>query len=246
MVPPNARLLLVALLPLLGACAAPQHHGDWSYEGMTGPAHWGHLSPDYAACALGREQSPIALPGPAQPFADLGIAYRATPLHVLDNGHSFQVNTPGAGTLQVGADTYELVQLHFHHPSEHTLAGQAYAMELHLVHKSRAGKLAVVAVLLKPGAASAAYEPIWRLFPEKEGTAHHNDGPPLDPTTLLPPARKGLTYPGSLTTPPCTEGVSWFVLDAPVELSAEQIARFAERFPDDARPVQPRAAAPAR
>jgi carbonic anhydrase len=113
-------------------------------------------------------------------------------------------------------------------------------MELHLVHKSAAGRLAVVGVLLRQGAANASFDPIWRLFPDDAGTEHHRDGQPLDPKALLPPVRKGLQYLGSLTTPPCSEGVLWLVLDTPVELSAEQIARFAALFHDNARPLQRR------
>jgi multidrug efflux pump subunit AcrA (membrane-fusion protein) len=112
-------------------------------------------------------------------------------------------------------------------------------MELHLVHKSGDGRLAVIGVLLRQGAANPSFDPIWQLFPDEPGTEHHRDGQPLDPGTLLPHARHGLQYSGSLTTPPCSEGVSWFVLDTPVELSAEQIARFAALYIDNARRVQP-------
>ena len=243
-IPRYALRFVTAVLPFLGACAEPQHHGDWSYEGMTSPGHWGHLSPDYAVCVTGEAQSPVALPGHFQPFTDLELGYQPTLLHVLNNGHTIQVNTPGGNTLKIGPDTYELIEYHFHHPAEHTLANQAFPMELHLVHKSAAGKLAVIGVLLRQGAANAAFDPIWQLFPEEPGTEHHRDGQTLDPKTLLPAVRKGLQYPGSLTTPPCSEGVSWFVLDTPVELSAEQIARFAALIGDNARPIQPRGAEP--
>lgn len=215
---------------------APPH---WDYEGEAGPTHWGELSADFRTCSLGTEQTPIDLRGAikAQTGA-VGIAYQKMPLIVLNNGHTIQVNTPPGGKLQIAGTEYELSQFHFHHPSEHLLAGKTFDMELHFVHKAASGALAVVGVFIQPGAANSGLAPIWAAMPREETPARVVEGVTIDPSSLLPKTRGYYRYMGSLTTPPCSEGLIWTVFRSPIQASPEQIRQFAALFPHNARPVQ--------
>ncbi|HEU0201286.1 MAG TPA: carbonic anhydrase family protein [Burkholderiaceae bacterium] len=160
-------------------------------------------------------------------------------MRVIDNGHTIQVNYAPGSRITVGSDTYELVQFHFHRPSEERIEGKAYAMVAHLVHRSVAGKLAVVGVLLESGAPNPLLETLWRHLPPAKELESARKDVTIDASHLLPADRGYYTFPGSLTTPPCTENVRWLVLKQPVRVSAEQIATFAQRYPNNARPVQP-------
>jgi carbonic anhydrase len=251
------------LVPVLALCSfvtwsgagasdadVPSAHGErvhWGYTGDAGPAAWAGLSAEYSACADGRTQSPIDLPAvsDSQPTtaglnpADLEAHPERHPDDVVNNGHTVQVNFAGGSSLDVGAERFELLQLHFHAPSEHTLAGREFPMEVHLVHRSEAGVLAVVGVLIAEGRANAAYAPIWEKLPAEAGAQSGLAALTLDVDALLPERRSALRYTGSLTTPPCSEGVRWLVLTEPVELSAEQIAAFAALYDHNNRPTQP-------
>jgi len=132
---------------------------------------------------------------------------------------------------------FELVQFHFHRPAEERVDGRAFDMVVHLVHKEAAGRLAVVAVLLERGVAHPAVQAIWNNLPLEKGEELRADDP-LDPSDLLPADRRYFTYMGSLTTPPCSEGVLWMVMKQPVQLSPEQDAVFAHLYPMNARPIQ--------
>jgi carbonic anhydrase len=159
---------------------------------------------------------------------------------VTDTGHSFQVNAaPGSGGITVGSDHYDLVQFHFHHPSEERLAGHHSAMVAHLVHKNAKGELAVVAVLIRSGAENAFLKPVFDNFPAKGSAEKSVAGATVDLGSFLPAAHGYFTFDGSLTTPPCSEHVRWFVLKDKVEASPEQVARFSARYPMNARPTQP-------
>jgi carbonic anhydrase len=163
--------------------------------------------------------------------------------HVADtvnNGHTIQVTYTEGDTLTVGDTGYELVQYHFHAPSEHTVAGKHFPMEMHLVHRSAAGALAVVGVLIEEGAANAAFDPIWSTLPKGKGAESHLEHVKVDVDDLLPKTRTVWRYDGSLTTPPCSEGVKWLVMTTPVALSAAQIAAFTAVVEPNSRPVQPR------
>jgi carbonic anhydrase len=162
----------------------------------------------------------------------------------VNNGHTIQVNIPGAGTLTVGDDTFELAQYHFHAPSEHTIGGRHWPMEVHLVHKSPSGKLAVIGVLLEEGLPNPALEPLWSDLPKVEGAAHHFEKNVAAPAALLPADRTAYRYAGSLTTPPCSEDVRWFVMRRPVAISAAQLAAFTAIVEPNNRPVQPLAGRP--
>jgi len=243
---------LVAAGAISGAPEPPAHgHGapHWTYSGEEGPAHWAALSPGFSACAEGRRQSPVdiratssaSLPKLRSDFgpAALRIAHHEHVADSLNNGHTIQVSYSPGETLTVGDATYDLVQYHFHSPSEHTVEGKQYPMEMHLVHQSASGGLAVIGVLFEEGAHNAAFDPVWSNLPKSKGTQIHLEHVKVDVDALLPPTRTTYRYDGSLTTPPCSEGVKWFVMTTPVQLSAAQIAAFTALVKDNNRPVQP-------
>lgn len=216
----------------------PTH--EWSYSGVHGPAHWGAEDPAFATCNTGTRQSPIDIEtATAAALPPIDFAYRSFPLTVTDTHHTFQVNVPaGNGGITLGGEHYELVQFHFHRPSEERIHGKRYAMVAHLVHKNDKGELAVVAVLIHEGASNAFLKPIFENFPA-EGSESKAAGTNTDPMQLLPAKRGYYTFEGSLTTPPCSEHVRWFVLKGPIQASAAQVGQFTARYPHNARPTQP-------
>jgi carbonic anhydrase len=230
--------LAVALLAIGGAVAAQEAH--WSYSGDTGPTHWGSLDPAYAACAQGQQQSPVDIPADAavRP-ADIAFDYRPSAMNIVNNGHTVQVNYDPGSSIRVNGVRYDLTQFHFHARSEHALAGQHEPMEIHFVHKSANGGTAVVGVRLTSGAENPAYAAVIDNLPTTEGEPATVAGARVDARRMLPAQRTYWRYGGSLTTPPCTEGVQWLVMNSPVELSARQIAAFTAIYSDNARPVQP-------
>ena len=235
---PNA--VLVSLL-LLGTTSALADEGaPWTYQGATGPAHWGTLKPDYQQCKLGKHQSPIDVRGAkATALPPIEFSYQAGPLKIINNGHTIQVNVPAGSFITVGGRRYELVQFHFHHPSENELKGHRFPMELHLVHQDADGKLAVVGVLLSEGKANAVVAELWKYIPKEKDKESAPEGVQVDPSGLLPSNHAYYTFPGSLTTPPCSEEVTWLLLKTPETLSKEEVATFAAEYPNNARPVQP-------
>jgi carbonic anhydrase len=222
---------------LAGAAgAADSHH--WTYEGATGPDHWAELSSEFKTCQIGQKQTPINLTGAARGNeAAPKFDYHAFPIKILNNGHTIQVNAAPGSSITIGETKYELAQFHFHHPSEHLLDGKAFEIELHLVHKSAAGGLAVVGVFLKQGKENAALKAVFDQMPAKEAPAAEVKGS-VDPAQLLPAARGFYRYAGSLTTPPCSEGIVWTVFKEPIELSPAQAKQFSDLFENNARPVQ--------
>jgi len=223
------------------ALAADEHAPHWTYEGHGGPAEWGKLAENFATCEKGSAQSPIDLAGaiPAK-LAKIDVSYQPQPLTVLNNGHTIQVNFQPGNSLTLEGDRYDLLQYHFHHPSEHTINGKPAPMEVHLVHKSaKTGALAVLGVMMVPGKANPTIEAVWQAMPTSAGPEQKVDGVSLNPDTLLPASRSYWRYEGSLTTPPCCEVVHWVNLKDPIEVSQAQLDRFATLFPLNARPVQP-------
>jgi carbonic anhydrase len=211
----------------------------FTYSGANGPEAWGDLSPEYTACADGSAQSPIDLADADEvDLADIVFDYRAGDVELVDTGHTIQANEPPGSAIVVDGERYALAQFHFHEPSEHTVAGERFAGELHLVHRDDRGRLAVVAVLLREGAASAALAPVFAALPAELDATAQVEG--FDPSDVLPEQRTTYRYDGSLTTPPCTEGVSWFVLDTPIEVSAAQLAAFSGIIEANNRPLQAR------
>ena len=235
-------LAALALLAAGGGAFAEEAAHHWSYSGAHGPQHWAEEDPAFATCGSGHHQSPIDIVNARtdRSLAPIEFAYQPTALTVTDTGHGFQVNAaPGSGGITVGGDHYDLVQFHFHRPSEERVAGHRYAMVAHLVHKNARGELAVVAVLIRSGAENAFLKPVFDDFPP-QGTAEKSaPGATVDLGSFLPAAHGYYTFEGSLTTPPCSEHVRWFVLKNAVSASSAQIARFSERYPMDARPTQP-------
>lgn len=218
-----------------GAAHAKPH---WSYEGETGPAHWGELSPEFKVCQLGLEQTPIDLSSGIKGDAgNVSFDYRPLPLRIVNNGHTIQVNADPGCACVIGGTRYGLLQFHFHHPSEHLVDGTPFEMEAHFVHRAQDGALAVVGVFIKPGAHNGGLQPIFDQMPKNEGPEITAPGE-VDPRAILPASRAYFRYMGSLTTPPCSEGITWTVFREPIEASLEQIRQFASVFANNARPVQ--------
>jgi len=242
----RARMIAAALLGAMAGAAGPAPAADagaphWSYTGHGGPGHWAGLDAAYAVCGTGERQSPIDIEqATTKALPAIEFAYQPLPLAVNDNGHTFQVNAPaGSGGITVGGEHYDLVQFHFHRPSEEAIHGHHYAMVAHLVHKNAKGELAVVAVLIHQGGSNAFLKPVFDHFPAS-GTAQASvAGATLNLGDFLPKGRGYYTFEGSLTTPPCSESVRWFVLKSPVEASPEQVAQFAARYAHNARPLKP-------
>jgi carbonic anhydrase len=228
----------LALCPL---CVSTSFAADthWSYEGVTGPDKWGTLDAANEMCAAGTEQSPLDIAhSVGARLPPLHIGWSRRPDTIVNNGHTIQLNFAEGGALNVGVGRkFRLTQFHFHHPSEHLVDGKSFAMEAHFVHSDLAGGLAVVAVLITPGKINAAFNKIVSTMPADVGTAVQAD-PAIDPHELLPVRRDYYRYEGSLTTPPCSETVDWYVFAYRIEVAEADIARFAKLYPMNARPVQ--------
>lgn len=222
------------------AGAAEKAH--WAYEGKEGPSHWAALSPEYSTCA-GKSQSPLDLVQARMIEAELPaivFSYQPAPLNVLNNGHTIQVDEAGNSTIQLDGRTFRLKQFHFHSPSENLIDGKSYAMEAHLVHADDEGNLAVVAVMIESGAANPFLDKVWPSMPAAAGARAQPAGAEVNVIDLLPADRDYYRYDGSLTTPPCTEGVRWLVLKRSVTASPKQVEAFQHLMHHaNNRPVQP-------
>lgn len=237
-------LLLAAIMVTAPPALVAAEHGaaghGWSYEGEHGPQHWGDVKSDYAMCKTGKNQSPIDITSAqASDLPPIQFNYKAAPLRIINNGHSIQVNYPEGSSLSLNGKTYQLVQFHFHHPSEEKINGKSFDMVAHLVHKNTEGNLAVVAVLIKKGTNNQFIDALWAHLPKEEGKEEAPANVTIDVSKLLPAQQGYYTYTGSLTTPPCSEGVTWLVLKTSVEMSDAQIQKFANIYKNNARPVQP-------
>lgn len=233
-------LALAVLATLSVSASAASKSARWGYQDAAGPENWGKLAPEYRACGEGKNQSPLNITGLID--ADLepiGFNYIGEATEILNNGHSVQASFPAGGTITVDKVAFELKQVHFHTPSENQFDGKPYAMEAHFVHADKDGHLAVVAVMMEEGEANPALAKLWAQMPEKAGNKLALEAK-LNPAELLPEDRDYYRYNGSLTTPPCTEGVRWLVMKNPVPVSKEQVEAFAHlmHHPNN-RPVQP-------
>lgn len=209
----------------------------WGYEGEGGPEHWAELG--YPDCSA-NEQSPIDVPvGTSVHSADISFNYDPSALNIVNNGHSIQMDYDEGSSIEVENNTYKLLQLHFHSLSENTINGEFSEMEMHLVHQSDAGEYAVIGVMMDNGSENSAYAPIWEHMPAEVGKVETISNVTLDADDLLPETKTYYRFDGSFTTPPCTEGVNWFLMDTPVELSTEQINAFKLIYSNNYRPVQP-------
>jgi carbonic anhydrase len=231
--------------PMAEEMVEPAHGSGevhWDYAGANGPLAWADLKPEFATCGSGKRQSPInidesqTLRGPAEAIS---FDYRPSSGSVVNNGHTIQIDVSGDNGIMVRGSRYQLVQLHFHHPSEERINYRSFAMVAHLVHKDYMGRLAVVAVLLEPGAANAVINTFWTYMPLGPGDRVVMPAGSVDLNGLLPKDQRYYQFMGSLTTPPCSEEVLWMILKQPVTLSHEQMRLFAQQYPNNARPVQP-------
>ena len=214
------------------------HAAHWDYQGDAGPESWGRLKPEFAQCATGTRQSPIDIRDGIKVELDLvRFDYKPSAFRVIDNGHTVQVNVASGNAIEVIGRRYDLVQFHFHRPSEERINGRLFDMVAHLVHKDMEGRLAVIAVLLDRGSAHPLIQTVWNNLPLEKGE-ELGARTTLDLNALLPADRSYFTYMGSLTTPPCSEGVLWMVMKEPVTISPAQIGIFARLYPMNARPLQ--------
>lgn len=220
------------------AAAAPKISNHWDYEGEFGPENWGKINPAWSQCGAGKRQSPIDIrDGMKVNLDEIDFNYRPSDYSEVDNGKTVQVNLARGNFMTIGNQSYELVQFHFHRPSEEKINGKGTEMVIHLEHRGPGGKLAIVAVLLERGKANDAIQTVWNNIPLEKNQLVA-PGEPLDPMELLPERREYYTYMGSQTTPPCTENVLWLVMKQPMTASPAQMALFSRLYPLNARPVQ--------
>ena len=231
-------------LGLLGSVSlvaqAPQAGGaPWTYDGKQGPLNWGHLDPAYSACSHGKEQSPIDIRGAHldKNLQPIEFHYLAGPMTLTNTGHTVQVTPPPGSYIVVGGTRYDLIQFHFHHPGEEAVKGKLPDMNIHLVHKSADGKIAVIAVRLNEGNPNAVLAGLLEHLPKTSG-AKDKVTESMSPAGLLPADRGYWTYEGSLTAPPCTEGVRWFVMEQQMELSRDQLRAFGALYKVNSRMLQ--------
>lgn len=235
-------MVAIGLTLVAGSLGAEGGH-HWSYQGGTGPAKWAALEPEFSACELGELQSPIDIQDAIAKKSDLPplvFDYKPSPLKIIDNGHTIQIDYAPGSSVTIEGKQYELAQFHFHKPSEEELNGKRADMVAHLVHKDRDGNLAVVAVLLESGQPNKLIQVLWKNLPKQKEKEVEVPGVKINAIALLPADRAAYyIFSGSLTTPPCSEGVTWVVLRTPTSISQGEVARFAHVYPMNARPIQP-------
>ena len=259
----NSLIIIVCVLMCITSCGktqrvSSQSHAEkveWGYEAKNGPDVWAQLSPEYFLCAEGKHQSPIDLvnPTPAKLPPITNEYYSTTDLNIRNTGHTIEVTYPEGSRIYIDGTAYQLLQFHFHAPSEHTVAGKPFEIEAHFVHKSDEGNLAVVGLLIEKGRHNSFYDPVWDHLPTVPGETQRvevDENHRVDPRMMLSPNGQvrdsvvqpfphAYRYEGSLTTPPCSESVQWIVLTTPIEMSEAQIAAFKAIIHDNNRPVQP-------
>ncbi len=238
----------------------------WSYSGSNGPHRWGDLAEEFSTCKYGRNQSPIDIDyvSNSEKMFDLEFNYSSVPLQIVNNGHTIQFNAGvpkhGSGnnfvmiagkkyplpssadyhsSLKISGEEYKLVQVHFHSPSEHQFQGRNAPMEAHFVHMNEAKQLAVVGVMLTVGDTHPLVSQLWNYMPTHKSDVQQIAGVHVNPADLLPGDHDYNHYRGSLTTPPCSEGVRWFVMKESVDISHAQVNKFLSVIHENARPVQP-------
>ncbi len=234
--------IIGCVLTLAVAGAQQEHHPEhtWDYGESKGPSHWGELEPEFAPCKNGHRQSPIDIRSPQKAdLPSIQFDYKPSSLHIIDNGHTVMINYGPGSSITVGGKKYALKQFHFHRPSEETIDGKGYEMVVHLVHADQQGNLAVVAVLLQKGEDNFLVRELWKDVPKEKEKEEDLGSVQIDVAGLVPANRGYYTYQGSLTTPPCSENVTWFVLKHPMTVSTAEIEQFSNLYRHDARPTQP-------
>ncbi|MDZ4770337.1 MAG: carbonic anhydrase family protein [Chloroflexota bacterium] len=229
----------LTILPLVGFAQETEVH--WTYEGEEGPEHWGDIKDEYTLCGTGTTQSPIDITTTVSTdIGDIAFNYAPSALNIFNNGHTIQAAYDPGSFIVYNDVQYALLQFHFHHHSEHSINGVTSPLEIHFVHRSAEGALAVVGVMLNEGDANAdAYASIFANAPTEASEIVTIDGATINASDMLPAEKTYYTYTGSLTTPPCSEGVRWLLLDTPLTLSTAQIEAFGSIFELNARPIQP-------
>ena len=232
--------LATVLLAAAGPAMAGSDHGHWTYEGDEGPSHWGELSPEFEMCGKGRMQSPIDVAGANEIVkVSVSMSYQPVPLTIFNNGHTVQAQLGGAGSILVGGKKFHLLQVHFHTPSEHVVSGLPYPLEAHFVHRAADGALAVIGVFVREGKENKPLAALLRHAPKQKADPQTYPDVSVDPSAFIPKTGSFYRYMGSLTTPPCSEGVNWFVVEQPIEASKAQIGVLREAEGMNARPAQP-------
>ena len=214
---------------------ADTHTAHWEYEGAMGPENWGK---EFPTCGKGKSQAPLNIKGPFEKVRfSVAPDYKQGQLKIVNNGHTIQVNVPNGSKIRIDGKPFDLLQFHFHRPSEEHIDGKPSAMVIHFVHKSPEGELAVLAVMLREGNENPGIKTLWTHAPKAVGPEMIPDGVMFNPANLLPKEMDFFHYDGSLTTPPCTEKVKFFILKTQVNISKEQVSDFP--FKMNARPIQP-------
>lgn len=212
---------------------------EWSYEGDLGPEAWGDLKPEYALCKTGTQQSPVDLiykkPRTDRP---INVNYQETSVRVIDDGHTVQIHFDEGNSVEIEGVTYALTHARFHTSSEHTISGVRLPMEIQLVHQTPSGEMAILSTFLIEGPSHPVIESLWQNVPIQKGVEKELSFK-INPSDLIPTTRTYYNYTGSLTQPPCTEGVNWNVFNTPITLSKEQILTFRKLYPNNSRPLQP-------
>lgn len=234
-------LAMIGASCLLAGTAYASGSIHWGYAGHEGPEYWGSLSQGFAACKDGKSQSPINIVNASANDIELPaieFKYAASPMQIVNNGHTIKVDYSGDSTITVEGKTFKLLQFHFHTPSENRIDGKSFPMEAHFVHADAAGNLAVIGVMYDQGAADQIIADIWGKMPHKSGETVADAGS-VNAMDMMPANKDYYRFDGSLTTPPCSEGVTWMVLKDAKTVSGEQASQFAELFHGgNARPVQ--------
>jgi carbonic anhydrase len=232
---------MAGIAVVVGAVAYAGGDAHWGYSGHEGPEHWGELSEKFKICGEGKNQSPINITGAIEAeLPAIEFNYGDVGLNVVNNGHTIKVIYAAGSSITVAGHTYNLLQFHFHTPSENNIEGKSFPMEAHLVHADDAGNLAVVAVMFTKGAPNSVVEKVWVVMPSRAGEKVEKAGTQINVMDMLPPNKDHYRFNGSLTTPPCSEGVVWMVLKDAAEASKEQVEKFSHIMHHDTnRPVQP-------
>lgn len=230
---------IVLAIGVSGVATASGGKAHWSYEGHEGPAHWGDLNHDYHMCKAGKKQSPINVTAAHKAdLAKIHFSYKASAKEILNNGHTIQVNMNKGSSISVAGKKYNLLQFHFHSPSEHQVNSVHADMVAHFVHQAEDGQLGVIGVLFNKGKANTTLAKLWHEMPKQHDNKHSLAAVKVNVSKLLPANKTYYNYSGSLTTPPCSEGVNWMVLQAQGAVSEEQVNAFTSIFAKSIRPIQ--------
>ncbi len=239
-------ILFISVLLISAGLAFSDSKVHWGYTGNKGPEHWGDLSEKFAICSSGKNQSPINLAGMIEAdLEDIKFNYKKTSLKVVHNGHTIKVKYDEGSSIRIDDRKFKLLQFHFHSPSENHIEGRSFPMEAHLVHEDKDGNLAVIAVMFTKGKGNPLIKTVWEHMPAEAGSRVSKPKKAINVMDMLPENKAYYRFNGSLTTPPCTEGVRWLVLKDPVRVSNHQVKKFRSvMLHDTNRPIQRRNARP--